>query len=418
MANTHPYDALIVGAGAAGLLCAGAAAGRGLSVLLVDKNDRPGRKLRITGKGRCNVTNNCDNDAFLRAVRRNPRFLYSAINGFSTADTMALFEELGVPLKTERGNRVFPVSDRAGDIVDALCRYVKRSGAAFHKKEAEGLLLDEGRVKGVICKDGTPLFARRVVIATGGLSYPGTGSTGDGYRLAEQAGHTIVPPVPSLVPIVTVEDYCREMMGLALKNVTLTVWKAGKKKPVFSELGEMLFTHFGVSGPLVLSASSHMTGDLADYKMTIDLKPGLDLHQLDARLLRDFGKFSNKDFSNALDELLPRKLIPVVVRLSGIEADRKVHQITREERERLAALIKGFPVTPERFRPVEEAIVTSGGVYVRQVDPHTMESRLCPGLYFAGEVLDLDAYTGGYNLQIAFSTGWLAAAAMAAENEE
>ncbi len=407
------YDLVVIGAGAAGMLCAGTAAEQGLSVLLLEKNHKVGRKLLITGKGRCNVTNNCDEDSFLKAVRRNPRFLYSAINRFGTADTMAFFEGLGVPLKTERGNRVFPVSDRAADIVDALYRYVKRSGAELREGEVKRLLLDETGVRGVICKDGSEIHARRVAVATGGVSYPQTGSTGDGYRFAEQAGHTVVPAVPSLVPIVARESYCREMMGLSLRNVTLTVRKAGKKKPVFSELGEMLFTHFGVSGPLVLSASSHMTGDLGDYSMEIDLKPGLTVQQLDARLLRDFEKYINKDFSNALDELLPRKLIPVAVQLSGIAPDTKVNQITREEREKLVAVIKAFPVTPVRFRPVEEAIVTSGGVKVSEVDPHTMESRLVPGLYFMGEVLDLDAYTGGYNLQIAFSTARLAALSMA-----
>ena len=315
------YDLVVIGAGAAGMLCAGTAAEEGLSVLLLEKNHKVGRKLLITGKGRCNVTNNCDEDSFLKAVRRNPRFLYSAINRFSTADTMAFFEGLGVPLKTERGNRVFPVSDRAADIVDALHRYVKRSGAELREGEAKELLLDETGVRGVICKDGSEIYARRVAVATGGVSYPQT--------------------------------------------------------------------------------------------MEIDLKPGLTVQQLDARLLRDFEKFINKDFSNALDELLPRKLIPVAVRLSGIAPDTKVNQITREEREKLISVIKAFPVTPVRFRPVEEAIVTSGGVKVSEVDPHTMESRLVPGLYFIGEVLDLDAYTGGYNLQIAFSTARLAAQSMA-----
>lgn len=403
------WDMIVVGAGAAGLFCAGTAAARGCSVLLLEKNRRVGRKLLITGKGRCNVTNNCDGETFLRAVRHNPRFLYSAINAFGTADTMAFFEKQGVPLKTERGNRVFPQSDRAADIVDALHRYVTRGGARIETAAAEGLLLEDGAVKGVVCEDGRLFYADHVVVATGGLSYPLTGSTGDGYRLARQAGHTVVPTEPSLVPIVAREKYCQEMMGLSLKNVTLTVQKKGKKKPVFSELGEMLFTHFGVSGPLVLSASSHMTGDLGEYAMFIDLKPGLTPQQLDARLLRDFGRQLNRDFSNSLDELLPRKLIPVAVRLSQIPPETKVNQITREQRERLAALIKAFPVTPKEFRPVEEAIVTSGGVKVSEIDPGTMESRLVRGLFFAGEVLDLDAYTGGYNLQIAFSTGYLAA---------
>ena len=408
MANTHPYDALIVGAGAAGLLCAGAAAGRGLSVLLVDKNDRPGRKLRITGKGRCNVTNNCDNDAFLRAVRRNPRFLYSAINGFSTADTMALFEELGVPLKTERGNRVFPVSDRAGDIVDALCRYVKRSGAAFHKKEAEGLLLDEGRVKGVICKDGTPLFARRVVIATGGLSYPGTGSTGDGYRFARELGHTVKECRPSLVPMETGEGWTRELQGLSLRNVSAAIYD-GKKK-LYEEFGEMLFTHYGVSGPLMLTASSYVGEKLISHplKLMIDLKPALSQEQLDHRILRDFEENKNRQFKNSLGKLFPAKLIPVMVDLSGINPEKKVHEISREERRAFVELVKALPMTLTGLRGFNEAIITKGGVHTKEIDPGTMESRLVKGLYFAGEVLDLDAVTGGFNLQIAWSTGYAA----------
>lgn len=409
------YDVLVIGAGAAGMLCAGTAAAAGCSVLLLEKNSRVGRKLLITGKGRCNVTNNCDEDTFLQAVRHNPRFLYSAINAFGTADTIRFFEGLGVPLKTERGNRVFPESGRAADVVDALLCYVKKAGVKVQTADVEGLLLDDGQVKGVVCRDGSLFYARQVVVATGGLSYPRTGSTGDGYHFARQAGHTIVPTQPSLVPIVAQENYCQEMMGLSLKNVTLTVKKRGRKKPVFQELGEMLFTHFGISGPLVLSASSHMTGDLKEYSLSVDLKPGLTIQQLNARLLRDFGGQLNRDFGNALDALLPRKLIPVAVRLSQIPPDTKVNQITREQRERLIEVIKALPITPKEFRPVEEAIVTSGGVKVSEIDPKTMASKLVQGLYFVGEVLDLDAYTGGFNLQIAFSTGYLAAKAMKKE---
>lgn len=401
-------DVIVAGAGAAGLLCAAEAARRGRRVLLLEKMERPGRKLLITGKGRCNLTNNCSRDGFLAAVRTNSRFLYSAYSAFSAQDTMALWEALGVPLKTERGGRVFPVSDRSADVVDALVRHARESGARLEQGKVTGLLLTEAGVAGVRTDRGD-IPARSVVVATGGLSYPRTGSTGDGYRLAAQAGHTVVPRRPSLIPVETEESWCRDLMGLSLKNCILTVRRAGAKKPVFSELGEMLFTHFGVSGPLVLSASAHMAGDPGDYRMEIDLKPGLTEQQLDARLLRDFGENRNRDFSNALGELLPRKLIPVAVSLSGIGGGTKVHQITRERRRELAGLLKGLPLTPKAFRPIEEAVVTAGGVAVEEVSPKTMESKRAPGLYFAGEVLDVDAYTGGYNLQIAFSTGFLAA---------
>ena len=404
------FDAVFIGGGAAGLLCAGFAARRGMRVAVLEKNGRPARKVRITGKGRCNVTNNCDNNDFIRAVRGNGRFLYSAIAAFSTADTMAFFEGLGVPLKTERGNRVFPVSDQATDIVDALVGFAKDGGAKiFTGQAAKEVLAENGQVTGVLLESGEVIPCTRAVIATGGKSYPLTGSTGDGYRMAQQLGHTIAPIKPSLIPIVAKEGYCAAMMGLSLRNVTLKVLDSGKKKPVFEELGEMLFTHFGVSGPLVLSASSHMTGDLSRYRMEIDLKPGLTAQQLDARLLRDFEENRNRDFANSLDALLPRKMIPVVVELSGIPAGEKVHQITREQRQGLCILIKAFPVTPKAFRPIEEAIVTSGGIKVGEINPKTMESKLVEGLFFAGEVIDVDGYTGGYNLQIAFSTGYLAA---------
>ena len=398
---------VVIGAGAAGLMAAGQAARRGRPVLMIDKNDRPARKVMITGKGRCNVTNDCDNETFLKNIRSNPRFLYSAIAGFSTADTMEFFENLGVRLKTERGNRVFPVSDRAADIVDALSAFAKGAGARYQKGRVEKILSGAEGVEAVVLADGETIACTDVIVATGGESYPGTGSTGDGYRLARMLGHEVTRIRPSLIPIETEDSFCKEMQGLSLRNVTLTVTK-GKKK-IFSELGEMLFTHFGVSGPLVLSASSHMDDEImGEYILHIDLKPGRSPEQLDARLLRDFEKYKNKDFLNALGDLLPRKMIPVMVRRSGIEGTSKVHQITRQQRRNLVERVKDFTIIPKAFRPINEAIVTAGGVSVKQVDPKTMESKLCRGLYFAGEVLDLDAYTGGFNLQIAFSTGFAA----------
>ena len=402
------YDLVVVGAGAAGCMAAGTAAKRGLSVALLERNPRICRKVMITGKGRCNVTNNCDNTAFIQAVKGNGRFLYSAINRFSCRDTMEFFEALGVPLKTERGNRVFPVSDRSVDIVDALSRYLRDGGVELLSGRCVALQLRDGAICGVKLETGSVISTGQVIVATGGMSYPTTGSTGDGYLLAKQAGHTVCPPAPSLIPIITNEPWCKDLMGLSLKNVTLTLTnRAGKV--LFHELGEMLFTHFGVSGPLVLSASCHMdAAHLDDYTLAIDLKPGISTEQLDARLLRDFGKNLNRDFLNSLSELLPRKLIPVAVQLSGIPGDQKVNQITREQRHALVELLKHLCITPKAFRPIEEAIVTSGGVSVKEVNPKTMESKLVKGLYFAGEVLDVDAYTGGFNLQIAFSTGALA----------
>ncbi len=391
------------------MFCAGLAAQRGLDVTVLDKNVKPARKLLITGKGRCNVTNNCTPEEFLQNVRTNPRFLYSAIHGFAPADTMRFFEERGVSLKTERGSRVFPVSDKASEIVDALMMFAKQSGAKIvPKTQAVAVSCENGAVTGVVCEDRQKFDAGAVVIATGGASYPLTGSNGDGYRLAAQLGHSVMQPRPSLVPVVTAEPWCAEMMGLSLKNVTLTL-KSAKNKVVYQELGEMLFTHFGVSGPLVLSASSYMTEPPQTYRMSIDMKPALEHDQLDARILRDFEEQKNKDFANSLDALLPRKMIPVIVQLSGIPADTKVNSVTREQRRNLVSLIKALPLTPVRFRPIEEAIITSGGVSVKEISPKTMESKLINGLFFAGEVIDVDAFTGGFNLQIAFATAFLAA---------
>lgn len=415
-------DLLIVGGGAAGMMAAIQAAALGKKVLLLERNPRLGRKLLITGKGRCNVTNNCDLDTLMANIPRNPRFLYSAFHSFGPADTMEFFESRGLPLKTERGNRVFPVSDRAADVAAVLEKGLRDPNVTVRTGRAAELLLEDGRVLGGRCEDGTEYRAGAVLLATGGKSYPLTGSTGDGYALAEQAGHRIVPLAPSLIPVVTAEKDPREMQGLSLKNVTLTVTRNGK--PVFSELGELLFTHFGVSGPLVLSASAHMAGEAPeaqtegayasmlrgkDYRMAIDWKPGLTPEQLDKRLLRDFGKCQNKDIINSLGELLPRKSIPVMLRRAGIPFETKVNAMTREQRRSLLEALKGFELTPVGFRPIEEAIVTSGGVDVREVNPKTMESKKVSGLYFAGEVLDVDGYTGGFNLQIAFSTGYLVA---------
>ncbi len=401
------YDVIVIGAGAAGCMAAGVAAQNGKNVAVVDKNARIARKVMITGKGRCNVTNNCDERDFLLNVRTNPRFLYSALYNFSPRDTISFFEELGVELKTERGNRVFPVSDKAVDIVDALDKFLKQNNVSKIEGEVSAILTENGAVTGIKLQNGETINAQSVLIATGGKSYPLTGSNGDGYKLAKTLGHKIVPPQPSLIPIITKEDYPKEMQGLSLKNVTLTLKENGKV--VFSELGEMLFTHFGVSGPLVLSASCHMDiNKIENYTLSIDLKPGLDEEKLDTRILSDFSKYQNRDFFNSLGDLLPKKMIPVMVKLSGIDDKLKVNQITKSQRQQLVSLIKNFSLTPVAFRPIEEAIITSGGVCVNEIDPKTMQSKLVGGLFFAGEVIDVDAYTGGFNLQIAFSTGALA----------
>ena len=402
------YDLIVVGGGAAGMMAAVQAGRLGKRVLLLERGEKTGRKLLITGKGRCNVTNNCDRETLLANIPENPRFLYSAFSRFDTQDTMAFFEDAGVPLKTERGNRVFPVSDKAADILEALMREMKKTGVHLQQGTVEKLLTADEKITGVLCADGKEYHGNAVLLACGGASYPVTGSDGSGYKLAKQAGHTIVPPSASLIPILTAEKDPRDMMGLSLRNVTLTVTENGKE--IYSELGEMLFTHFGVSGPLVLSASAHIRSmGKKKYQLLIDLKPGLTLQQLDKRLLRDFSENLNRDIINALGALLPRKLIPVALRRAGIPFDQKVRDITKEERAALVGLLKAFPLTPTGFRPVEEAIVTRGGVQVKEVNPATMESRLLPGLYFAGEILDVDGYTGGFNLQIAFSTAFAVA---------
>ncbi|WP_412370872.1 NAD(P)/FAD-dependent oxidoreductase, partial [Faecalispora sporosphaeroides] len=388
-------DLIVVGGGAAGMMAAGTAGELGLNVILIEKNARPGRKLGITGKGRCNLTNNCSVQDVIAAVPTNPRFLYGAVSRFAPQDTMAFFEGLGVPLKTERGRRVFPQSDRAGDIIDALTRFLREHHVKILQGEARKLLIEEGGVRGVVLRDGTELLAPKVIVACGGASYPGTGSTGDGYRLARQAGHSVLPLRPSLVPLVEQGGDCARMQGLALKNAAVRVYE--RQKLIYEDFGELLFTHFGVSGPVVLSASSHMRRmEPGVYRLEIDLKPALPPEKLDARLQRDLEENSNKDFINSLGALLPRKMIPILVERSGIPPETKCNAITREQRRDFAALLKGFSVNIQGFRPIEEAIVTSGGVNVREINPKTMESKLVHGLYFAGEVLDVDAYTGGF----------------------
>ncbi len=398
----------VIGGGAAGMMAAYHAAVMGARVLMLEGTGRLGRKLRITGKGRCNVTNDCDTQEFLNNVRTNPRFLYAALDRFSTADTKAYFEERGVPLKTERGRRVFPVSDRAGDIVGALADACHRAGVEVVYQKATALWLENGTLRGVTA-GAVNYEADAVIVCTGGKSYPLTGSDGGGYDLARQAGHTVVDPKPSLVPMTVKGDICPALQGLSLKNVGLRVIDAGSGKTLYEDFGEMMFTHFGITGPMVLSASSHLRDPAAGrYTALIDLKPALDEKTLDARILSDFEKYRNKDFIHALDDLLPKKLIPVIIRVSGIDERCKVNAITREQRRALLTLLKGFPLSLSGFRPIEEAIVTAGGVSVKEINPKTMESKCLSGLYFAGEVIDVDAYTGGYNLQIAFSTAVLA----------
>ena len=398
---------VVVGGGAAGLMAAGTAVLNNCKVTIIEHNQRLARKVMITGKGRCNLTNNTDLNGLIAAVTKNGRFLYSAFSSFSSQDTMNLFESLGVHLKTERGNRVFPQSDKAFDIVDALAKYVKN--CKIINKSCKDLIIEDGEVKGVVLDNNDSLYADSVILATGGMSYSKTGSDGSGYILAKSAGHTITDLIPSLVPLVIHEGFCEYLQGLSLKNVSIKLYKGDTKKAIYEDFGEMIFTHFGVSGPLILSASAHIT-DMVNthYKLSIDLKPALDEQTLDARILKDFQKYINKNFANSLDDLLPRKLIPVIIKLSGIPGDKKVNEITKQERLNLVSLLKNFTINIRDKRPIEEAVITSGGVKTSEVNPKTMESKICKNLYFAGEILDVDAYTGGFNLQIAFSTGHLA----------
>lgn len=391
------------------MFCAAHAAEMGLNAAIAEHGKSFGRKLGITGKGRCNITNNCDPDTVMKNIPRNPRFMYSALSKYAPADVMDYFERLGVPLKTERGQRVFPVSDRAGDVVNALERQMKRLNVDFIRGNCTELMLDGGKCVGAVIS-GRRVMAKAVVLATGGLSYPLTGSDGSGYSLAKQAGHTVTPCGPSLIPMETEENWTAEAAGLDLRNISMRLTCGGKA--IYEDFGELMFTACGIGGPTVLSASAHIPAmEPGKYAVEIDLKPALSEKQLDARILRDFGERRGMRFADSLRGLLPAQLAPVIAELSGIPADTRVDEVTKEQRRALGQLLKRLTLHIRRFRPVEEAIITRGGVSVKEINPNTMESRLCPGLYFAGEIIDCDAYTGGFNLQIAFSTAYSAALA-------
>lgn len=399
----------IIGAGAAGLFAAGRAASLGNHVMVFEKNKRAGKKLLITGKGRCNITNNCSLEELMMNIPGNGRFLYSAFNKFNNHDIMDFFASVNVPVKTERGNRVFPVSDKSLDVVNSLVNYARSQGAKFlYEAPVKEIVCEENIVKGILLQNNDYYEFDSVILATGGISYPMTGSTGDGHRMAEKLGHTVTDLKPSLVPLEVREEWAARLQGLTLKNVGLTAFDSNNNK-VYYEQGEMLFTHFGVSGPMILSASRHVMdcGFTGSYFL-IDIKPALDEETLDQRLQRDFAKYSRKHFENSLSDLLPKSLIPVIVDLSGISPDKPVHQITKSERKNLVKLLKGLKLTVTKPRPVSEAIVTAGGISTKEINPSTMESRLVRGLFFAGEIIDVDAYTGGFNLTIAFSTGYVA----------
>lgn len=403
-------NVVIVGGGAAGMMAAISAAGAGHRVTIYEKNEKLGKKIFITGKGRCNITNACDTEELFQNVIHNPKFLYSSFYAFTNFDMMDFMEQNGCPIKTERGNRVFPVSDHSSDVIRALSMKLRDLGVevCLHE-EVEKVLSEDGHATGILLKKGRRrVEADAVVVATGGLSYPTTGSTGDGYRFAKDLGHKVTDLSPGLVPFVVLEPVVKELQGLSLRNINVRILK--EKKVLYEEFGEMLFTHFGVSGPVLLSASSYVADKLKKEPLTlsIDLKPALSAEQLDARILRDFEEMKNKQFKNALVHLLPAKMVPVIVDRSGIDPDKKVNEITREERHEIVAAVKDFRVTLTGLRDYKEAIITQGGVSVKEVNPSTMESKLVKGLYFAGEVLDLDAVTGGFNLQIAWSTGYLA----------
>lgn len=398
---------IIIGGGAAGLIASATAAKRGEDVTVIEKNSRPARKVMITGKGRCNVTNACfDLDDLINSVVTNKRFMYSAFSSFMPYDTIALIEEMGVPTKIERGNRVFPESDKAVDIVDALVKNAKQSGVKFVEGTVTSFNTENNVIKSVNLADGTIINGDAFAICTGGLSYQSTGSTGDGYKLAESVGHSVTDIEPALISLVASNGFVPKLQGLSLRNISIKLLDG--EKEIYSDFGEMLFTHYGVSGPVILSASSHMTHPKEhNYKIVIDLKPALDEQTLDKRIQRDFAENTNKDFINSLSKLLPNKLIPVIVKLSGIEPSEKVNQITKAQRQNLVHLLKNFTVNISDFRPINEAIITSGGVDVKEINPKTMGSKIIDNLFFAGEVIDVDAYTGGFNLQVAFSTGYL-----------
>lgn len=400
---------VVIGAGPGGILAAGKASQRGHDVTLLEKNDRIGKKILISGKGRCNITNDTDIEGLIENIPGNGNFLYSAFYTFSNQDLIEFLKEYGLETKIERGGRVFPVSDNAKDVNAALLRFLNIAGVNLKlNSPVHEILASEDKIKGVVLKDGSKILCDSVVLASGGASYPGTGSTGDGYTMAKKLGHTIIDLKPSLVPLITEEGWVKELQGLSLKNISITLLnKAGKK--IYTDFGEMLFTHFGVSGPVILSASRHILDyEYRNVKLVIDLKPALTEDKLDERVQRDFEKYSRKQFKNSLDELLPQKMIPVIIKLSGIDPEKFVNQIRKEERKSLVKLLKNLTITINGSRPIKDAIVTAGGVSTDEINPSTMESKLIEGLYFAGEVIDVDAYTGGFNLTIAFSTGYLA----------
>lgn len=397
---------IVVGGGPAGMMAAITAAKNGNEVILVESNSKLGRKLYITGKGRCNVTNNKDIGEFFDSIPGNPYFLYSSLYSFTNIDTMNFFENSGVKLKVERGDRVFPVSDKASDIIDALYNELRKNKVTIMTDcKVKDIKLGNNLINSLVLENGNEIKGDAFIIATGGKSYPLTGSTGDGFKFAKKAGHNITELKPSLVPIETKEDWAKELQGLSLRNVTLEIFEG--KKSLYKDLGEMLFTHYGITGPLVLSGSRFIEKG-KDYKIKINLKPALDFKELDLRIQKDFKKYLNKDFKNSLDDLLPKKLIPIIIALSGIDEDKKVNSITKEERRNLLDVIQNLTLTVKGLRPIEEAIVTAGGVTVDEIDPSTMQSKIVSNLFFAGEVIDVDAFTGGYNVQIALSTGYIA----------
>ncbi len=404
------YDVAVIGGGPAGMIAAGTAASMGKSTLLIEKNEKLGKKLFITGKGRCNVTNSADFDEFMKNIPRNSKFFYSAFRSFSNDDLIELLESLGLRTKVERGGRIFPASDKSSDVIKAFEKYLNRYKAEVRLNcKVMNIRLEDGVVTGVLLDNGKVIECNSVILCTGGMSYPQTGSTGDGYEIARRAGHSIVELMPSLVPLVSGERFIKELQGLSLKNVDVKAIADGKT--IYEDFGEMLFTHYGLSGPVILSASFYVSDYIKknkEIKISIDLKPALSQEELDKRIIRDFEQNTNKQFKNSLDQLLPQKLIPVIIRLSGISESKEVHQITKSERKTLVDLLKNFIVTISGTRPIEEAIVTSGGICLKEINPKTMESKLVKGLYFCGEVIDLDAFTGGFNLQIAFSTGYAA----------
>ena len=400
-------NVVVIGAGPAGMMAAITAAKNGNNVVVVEKNGTPGKKLLITGKGRCNLTNSCDINGFIANTPVNGRFLYSALKNFSNTDLMEFFENRGVKLKEERGGRIFPVSDKSSDILNALVASMKSQNVKIVQGRVSGIVTDNGEVVGVRLDNNTLLKCESAVIATGGKSYPLTGSTGDGYAIAASLGHEIVTPKPSLVPLETVEKNVLSLQGLSLRNIGLKVFDGKTGKLLYDDFGELLFTHFGVSGPVILSASAFVR-NITGARLEIDLKPALSEEKLEERIKRDFEMYSNKNFVNALVDLLPSKMIPVIADYCGIEHEKKINQITREDRRHLTEALKHFALTVKCPRPITEAIITSGGVNTKQINPSTMESKLVKGLFFAGEVIDVDAYTGGFNLQIAFSTGYTA----------